>query len=54
VADLRTQGEILYPGEPEERAQKERLAAGIPIDAEALADMNEWSRKLGIEPPAET
>jgi ureidoglycolate dehydrogenase (NAD+) len=54
VADLRTQGEILYPGEPEERAQAERAVSGIPIDSEALADMNEWSRKLGIEPPAET
>jgi ureidoglycolate dehydrogenase (NAD+) len=53
VADLRTQGEILYPGEPEERAQAERRVTGIPIDAEALADMNQWSRKLGIAPPAE-
>lgn len=56
VADLRRQGEvgeILYPGEPEERAQAERLAEGIPVDREALADMNEWSRKLGIKPPME-
>ena len=53
VADLRTQGDILYPGEPEERAQKERIAEGIPIDQEALADMIEWSRKLGIHPPVE-
>jgi ureidoglycolate dehydrogenase (NAD+) len=52
VADLRTQGpDILYPGEPEERAQQERLAAGIPIDAEALRDMREWSAKLGVAPP---
>jgi len=53
VADLRTQGEILYPGEPEERAQRERLASGIPIDTEALADMVAWSDKLGVEPPVE-
>ena len=53
IADLRTQGEILYPGEPEERAQRERLAAGIPIDTEALADMVAWSEKLGVEPPVE-
>lgn len=53
VADLRTQGEILYPGEPEERAQKERIASGIPIDQEALADMVAWSKKLGIAPPVE-
>jgi ureidoglycolate dehydrogenase (NAD+) len=53
IADLRTQGEdILYPGEPEERAQRERLAAGIPIDDEALRDMREWSVKLGVPPPA--
>ncbi len=54
VADLRTQGEILYPGEPEERAQKEREAGGVPIDSEALADMTTWSKKLGIPPPVET
>jgi ureidoglycolate dehydrogenase (NAD+) len=52
IADLRTQGDILYPGEPEERAQRERLAGGIPIDAEALRDMREWSAKLGVAPPA--
>ena len=52
IADLRTQGDILYPGEPEERAMAERLAQGIPIDAEALRDMREWSTKLGIPPPA--
>ena len=53
IADLRTQGDgILYPGEPEERAQRERLATGIPIDDEALRDMREWSAKLGVAPPA--
>jgi ureidoglycolate dehydrogenase (NAD+) len=51
IADLRTQGDILYPGEPEERAMAERLEHGIPIDAEALKDMREWSEKLGIPPP---
>lgn len=50
VKDLRTQGEILYPGEPEEIAERERLATGIPIDDEAAADMASWSRKLGVEP----
>ena len=53
IADLRTQGDILYPGEPEERAQRERLATGIPIDTEALADMVAWSEKLGVQPPVE-
>ena len=51
IDDLRTQGDILYPGEPEERAQAERLAQGIPIDDEALKDMREWSAKLGVPPP---
>jgi ureidoglycolate dehydrogenase (NAD+) len=53
VADLRTQGEILYPGEPEEIAQRKREQDGIPIDNEAAADMAEWSRKLGVPPPME-
>jgi ureidoglycolate dehydrogenase (NAD+) len=48
VRDLRTQGEILYPGEPEEREQAERRAKGIPIDDEALKDMRQWSAKLGV------
>jgi ureidoglycolate dehydrogenase (NAD+) len=48
VHDLRTQGEVLYPGEPEEQAQRERAAHGIPIDDEALKDMSEWSAKLGV------
>jgi len=53
IADLRTQGEILYPGEPEEIAQRERIEQGIPIDAEALKDMRDWSAKLGVPPPNE-
>jgi ureidoglycolate dehydrogenase (NAD+) len=52
VADLRTQGDILYPGEPEERAQRERGRNGIPIDDEALKDMRQWSERLGVPPPA--
>jgi ureidoglycolate dehydrogenase (NAD+) len=51
IADLRGEGDILYPGEPEERAMAERLEHGIPIDAEALRDMQEWSEKLGVPPP---
>jgi ureidoglycolate dehydrogenase (NAD+) len=50
VKDLKTQGDILHPGEPELIAQKERLASGIPIDAEAFADMIAWSKKLGVPP----
>jgi ureidoglycolate dehydrogenase (NAD+) len=53
VKDLRTQGEILFPGEPELLEEKVRLAQGIPIDDEALKDMREWSAKLGVTPPDE-
>jgi len=52
VSDLRTQGEILHPGEPELIEERVRLAEGIPIDPEALKDMREWSAKLGVPPPA--
>ncbi len=51
VADLRTQGEILFPGEPEVIEEAKRLVAGIPVDDEALKDMCEWSVKLGVAPP---
>jgi ureidoglycolate dehydrogenase (NAD+) len=50
VKDLKTQGEILHPGEPEILAEKERRASGIPIDNEAFADMIAWSKKLGVPP----
>jgi ureidoglycolate dehydrogenase (NAD+) len=50
VKDLKTQGEILHPGEPELIAEKERRASGIPIDNEAFADMIAWSKKLGVPP----
>lgn len=53
VQDLRGEGDdVMYPGEPEERAMAERLVKGIPIDAEALKDMRDWSAKLGVTPPA--
>jgi ureidoglycolate dehydrogenase (NAD+) len=53
IADLRTQGEVLFPGEPEVLEERKRLAEGIPIDDEALKDMREWSVKLGVNPPDE-
>ena len=52
VADLRTRGDILFPGEPEVKAERERRATGIPIDDEAFADMIAWSKKLGVPQPA--
>lgn len=49
IADVKAQpGEILVPGEPELIAQEERRVKGIPIDDEALKDMDAWSRKLGV------
>ena len=53
VKDLRTQGDILFPGEPELIEQEKRRVAGIPIDDAALADMHAWSKKLGVPPPTE-
>lgn len=54
IEDLRNEGPILHPGEPELIEEKKRLAQGIPIDDEALADMAKWSRKLGVRPLTET
>jgi ureidoglycolate dehydrogenase (NAD+) len=51
ITDLRTQGDILFPGEPELLAEQQRIEQGIPIDDEALKDMREWSAKLGVPPP---
>ncbi len=53
VKDLKAQGDILFPGEPELIEQEERRVAGIPIDDAALADMHAWSKKLGVPPPTE-
>jgi ureidoglycolate dehydrogenase (NAD+) len=53
VRDLKTQGDILFPGEPELIEQDVRRTAGIPIDDAALADMHAWSKKLGVPPPNE-
>jgi ureidoglycolate dehydrogenase (NAD+) len=50
IQDLRAEGEILFPGEPEYIEERNRIADGIPIDAEALADMDAWSARLDVEP----
>jgi ureidoglycolate dehydrogenase (NAD+) len=50
IEDLRAEGDVLFPGEPEYLEQRTRTDNGIPIDAEALADMNAWSEKLGVAP----
>jgi len=53
VNDLRPRGDILFPGEPELLEQEKRRTSGIPIDAEAHADMKKWSAKLGVTFPME-
>jgi ureidoglycolate dehydrogenase (NAD+) len=54
IADVKAQpGEILVPGDPELIEEKERRVRGIPIDNEALKDMEAWSRKLGVKPLTE-
>jgi hydroxycarboxylate dehydrogenase B len=40
--------EILLPGEPERRAARERMAAGIPVDDMTWAQIREAAGKLGI------
>jgi ureidoglycolate dehydrogenase (NAD+) len=50
VKDLRTQGDILFPGEPELIEQEKRRVSGVPIDDRAFADMIAWSHKLGVPP----
>ena len=48
VEDLKTRGDILFPGEPEYNMASTRLRQGIPIAPAALADMNAWSDKLNV------
>jgi ureidoglycolate dehydrogenase (NAD+) len=44
--------EVLAPGDPEYRTEQERLCAGIPIATGLAAELQEWSNRLGITPPA--
>jgi LDH2 family malate/lactate/ureidoglycolate dehydrogenase len=45
-------GEVLVPGEPEERAQREREAAGIPLGPALWEPLDRLSRELAVEVPA--
>jgi ureidoglycolate dehydrogenase (NAD+) len=55
IHDVKRRGaDILVAGEPERLAEQERRKSGIPIDAEALADMKRWSAKLGVTFPTES
>lgn len=42
---------VQVPGDPELRAERERRVDGIPIDPHALADMKQWSARLGVAFP---
>jgi uncharacterized oxidoreductase len=41
--------EILVPGELERRTRSEREAAGIPIDAQTLAELDDAASRMGLE-----
>lgn len=45
-------GEVLIPGEPESRTRADRLAKGIPLQAETWAAICATARDLGLSPPA--
>ncbi len=45
-------GEVLIPGEPENRYRAERLAKGIPVQTDTWAAICATARRLGLEPPA--
>jgi hydroxycarboxylate dehydrogenase B len=45
-------GEVLIPGEPENRTRQERLRAGIPLQVETWAAICETARSLEVTPPA--
>lgn len=48
---LRSGGAVQLPGDPELRAERERRADGIPVEPQALADMKNWSTRLGVAFP---
>lgn len=53
VAELRAQpGTPMAPGEPEARAERDRLAHGIPVEPGLWREMLDWSQRLGVAPPA--
>jgi LDH2 family malate/lactate/ureidoglycolate dehydrogenase len=43
-------GEILIPGEPEDRAEAERRRTGIPYAASEVAALQDEAKKAGIQP----
>ena len=43
-------GEILMPGEPEERTRAERLADGLPLDGATWSQLLETAASVGVAP----
>ncbi len=42
-------GEVLLPGEPEQRTRAERLATGVPLSEDAWASIVATARELGVD-----
>lgn len=51
ISQVRTHGDnVLFPGQPEYISKQKREAEGIPLSNTVLADFNDWSHKLGVDP----
>jgi ureidoglycolate dehydrogenase (NAD+) len=46
----RQPGDVLYPGEPEERAEAQRRREGIPVEPGLRAEFDDWTQRLGVAP----
>ncbi|WP_077965531.1 Ldh family oxidoreductase [Ensifer adhaerens] len=44
-------GEIMMPGEPEQRREEERLGTGIPITENVVADLMKEGERIGVDFP---
>jgi ureidoglycolate dehydrogenase (NAD+) len=45
--------EVLVAGDPEDRSQREREAAGVPLAPQLMETLHELSSELGVETPAD-
>jgi uncharacterized oxidoreductase len=45
------ESEVLYPGEPEFRSRRKRLAEGIPVDPVTWRELADWAKKVGVVAP---
>ncbi|MDA3922000.1 MAG: Ldh family oxidoreductase [Salinisphaera sp.] len=43
--------EVMAPGDPEYRTERERLHSGIPIEPGLAEQIHDWSQRLDIAPP---